>query len=223
MKVLCKFHDDSTPSMHIYGDRAFCYVCHAMCLTEELELPGHIRVVPKKELTNVPGMIKTIESLPTQLIRGFRLHVDELGYYIVWTDKSYYKRRNFYGKARYTAPSGVKPPLFTYSGTSKHLVIVEGELNCMSAYRATWGDYKLVSPGPASDMLRHIKYYSYYQKITIIVDHDAAGIVFGCQLKDHLLKMNKHVHLVTVKKDYNQLLQDSGEEAVREQFERDVK
>lgn len=222
MKILCKFHDDNTPSMHVYGEWAYCFVCRAQCPSNELDLPEHVKIVPKKDPTNIVSMVKYIESLPKKDIRGFQLHVDELGYYIVWPEKNYYKRRNFTGNARYTAPSGVKPPLFVYGGTSKHLVIVEGEMNVMSAYRATWGDYKLVSPGPASDMLRHIKYYSYYNRITIVVDYDAAGIVFGCQLKEHLLKMGKHAKLVAVRQDYNQILQDRGEEAVREQFERDM-
>lgn len=220
--ILCPFHNDTRPSMRLYGKFSHCFSCGAHVLTEELDLPEHAKIIPKKEPTNITGMIRYIETLPKKDIRGFKLHTDDLGYYIIWPEKNYYKRRNFSGNARYTAPSGVKPPLFVYGGSSKHLVIVEGELNCMSAYKATWGDYKLVSPGPASDMMRHIKVYSYYHKITIITDYDAAGIVFGCQLKEHLLKMNKHAKLVTIRQDYSQILQDRGEEAVREQFERDM-
>lgn len=206
--------------MRIYSKYSHCFVCNAHILTDELDLPEHAKIIPKKEPTNVVAMIKHIKTLPTQIIRGFKLHYDERGFYVVWPDENYYKRRNFEGRVRYTAPSGVKPPIFACNGFAKHLVVVEGELNCMSAYKASWSDYKLVSPGPASDFMRHIKYYQYYQKITLILDHDAAGIVFGCQLKEVLLKSGKHCNLVTVKQDFNETLTKHGEEVVREDFER---
>lgn len=223
MKVLCKFHNDTIPSMHIYGLWAYCYVCKTQCPTEELDLPEYAKLIPKKDPTNVIVMLKHIKTLPTQIIRGFKLHYDERGFYIIWPEGNYYKRRNFEGRVRYTAPSGIKPPLFVYGGTSKHLVVIEGELNAMSAYRASWSDYKIVSPGPASDFMRHIRFYNYYQKITLILDHDAAGVVFGCQLKETLLKSGKHCNLVTVKQDFNDTLVKHGEEAVREDFERYMK
>lgn len=209
--------------MRIYSKYSHCFVCNAHVLTDELDLPEHAKLIPKKDPTNVAAMIKHIKTLPTQMIRGFKLPYDERGAYIVWPEENYYKRRNFEGRVRYTAPSGVKPPLFVYGGTSKHLVVIEGELNAMSAYRASWSDYKIVSPGPASDFMRHIKYYQYYQKITLILDHDAAGVVFGCQLKEVLLKSGKHCNLVTLKQDFNETLQKHGEEAVREDFERLMK
>lgn len=220
--ILCPFHFDTNPSMRIYSKYSHCFVCNAHVLTSELDLPEHARIIPKSDPTNVYERIKHIKTLPTKLIRGFNLHTDAHGYYIVWPNETYYKRRNYFSKNRYTAPSGVKPPMFSYNDSSKHLVVIEGELNAMSVQLSSYGSYKIVSPGPASDFMRHIKYYQPYKRITLIVDHDAAGIIFGCQLKDLLLKSSKYVNLVTCPVDYNQILQDSGEEAVREQFEKDM-
>lgn len=222
--VLCPYHNDTRPSMRIYGTWSHCFSCNAHVLTEELDLPEHAKLIPKKEPTDIKTMLRHISCLPTKEIRGFNLHYDQFGYFIVWPTGNYYKRRNFSSNVRYTAPSGVKPPMFIYPGASKHLIVVEGEMNVMTLHRAIWsGDYKLVSPGPASNFMRFIKYYSHYERITLILDHDAAGVVFGCQLKEVLLKEGKHVRLVTCKEDYNQILQDRGEEAVRVEFEKGIR
>ena len=221
--ILCPFHNDTNPSMRIYGEYSHCFVCSAHVLTSELNLPEYKpRTPPRKEPTNIAERIQYISKLPKQNIRGFNLAYDDLGYYLVWPSGNYYKRRNFTGKARYTAPSGVAQPLFVYPGSAKHLVVVEGEMNAMTLHRAVYGDFKVVSPGPASDFLRHVKYYFQFHRITLILDYDAPGIVFGLQVKEYLLKFGKHVNLILVDKDYNQILQDSGEEAVREAFERDM-
>lgn len=220
--ILCPFHNDTRPSMRVYGEWSHCFSCGAHVMTSELNLPERARIVPKPEPTNVVERIKQIKSLPKKLIRGFELHHDNQGYYIIWPSETYYKRRNYFSKNRYTAPSGVKPPLFSYADNAKHLIVVEGEFNAMTLNAAVFGDYKVVSPGPASELMRHIKTYLKYQKITVIVDHDAAGIIFGLQLKDTLLREGKYAKLITCNRDFNQILQDSGEEAVREQFEKDM-
>jgi hypothetical protein len=218
-KVLCPIHNDHEPSMTVYGKWAHCHVCKANILASELNLPEN-RSIPRPEPTNVPERIKYIKSLPTKMIRGLQLPYDNSGFYLVWPQENYYKRRNYEGKVRYIGPSGVKAPLLVCPGTASHLIVVEGELNALSLYGAAWGEYKIVSPGSAAEFLRHVKYYLGYSKITIIADYDAAGLVHGCQLKDLLLKSGKRVNLELMRKDFNQILQDENEEAVRATFER---
>lgn len=216
--INCPYHDDHTPSMKIYGEVAYCFVCSISVPVTELKLnEKHKYVIP--EPTNVPERIKYIKSLPTKMIRGLQLPYDDSGFYVMWPQENYYKKRNNEGKTRYIGPSGVKAPLLVCPGTFSHLVIVEGEMNALSLYSIVWDGYKIVSPGSASELMRHIKYYLVYSKITVIVDNDAAGVVFGYQLKEILLKNNKSVTLCLMNKDFNQHLQDGGEEAVKQKFE----
>ena len=209
--------------MRIYSEWSHCFVCNAHILTKELELPEHlIDRAFKAEPTNIPNMIKYINSLPVATIRGLQLPYNERGYYVVWPNLDYYKLRLNSGNTRYIAPSGVKPPLFVYPGSARHLIIVEGEINCMTLHNCVFGEYKLCSPGPATDMMRHLKYYAQYQRITIIVDHDAPGVIFGCQLRDHLLTLKKRVNIIALDKDFNDILTSEGEEAVKCVFEREM-
>lgn len=218
-KILCPYHNDTVPSMQIYGEFSHCYVCRAHVLTSELDLPeSYVTKQIKREPTNVARMIENINKLPNKTIRGIKLPHDEYGYYVVWPSGTYYKRRNYTGKARYTAPAGVTPPLFVYPGAAKHLIVVEGEINAISLHNVVYGDFKICSPGPASDFMRHIKYFTQFNRITIFCDHDAPGVVFGIQLKNHLLSLGKRVNLNSMVTDFNQLLIDGGEEAVKQRF-----
>lgn len=218
-KIICPFHLDTNPSMHVYGEWSHCHVCLAHVRTSELGLDG--APVPRKDPTNVPKMIQYIRGLPIKSIRGLQLPFDDRGYYIVWPDGSFYKRRNWDDKTRYIAPAGVNQPIFTYpTNTAKHLLIVEGEINAISIHDVVYGDYKVCSPGPATNFMRYIKYYTQFERITIIADRDAPGVVFGDSLKQHLLKLHKRVNLILLEKDFNQVLQESGEQGVLELFEK---
>lgn len=219
-KIICPFHSDSTPSLHLYDEWAFCFVCRVSVPISELNLdPSMLDRQARREPTNVTKMVEYIKGLTIKSVRGLQLPADCKGFYVVWPNGSFYKRRNWEGKARYIAPTGVTPPLFVYPGAAKHLIIVEGELNAITLHNVAYGDFKICSPGPASDFMRHIKYYSQFQRITIFADHDAPGVVFGVQLKNHLLSLSKRVNLITLTTDFNQTLQDSGEVAVKAQFE----
>lgn len=219
--ILCPFHNDTRPSMVVYGEWCHCFVCGAHVPSKEINLPRSMINTPKPEPTNIVKRMEYIQALPKKRIRGFDLHEDRNGYYITWPDKSFYKRRNYFGKSRYTAPSGVKPPLFVYPGDSTSLILVEGELNAMSLYYSLEGGHKVASVGPASDFMRHIRYLLQFNSITIIADKDAPGIVFGCALKDRLLSSRIRVKLILCTKDLNQILQEEGEEGVRSWFEKE--
>lgn len=223
-KILCPYHNDTTPSMQIYGDWSHCFVCKANVKTSELNLPGNIKEIrAKKNPTNIPDRMRYIQSLPIQEIRGINFHFDDRGYYITWPGKNFYKRRNFDGTDnRYVSPVGVPKPLFVYPGSAKHLLIIEGEINAITLHNSLYGDFKICSPGPASDLLRYIKYYLEFNRITIFVDRDAPGVVFGSQLKDLLLKNNKHVQLVALEKDFSDVFMEEGEEKLIELFENEM-
>lgn len=208
--------------MEVYHDYAHCFVCGAHCKVEELE--GDIVPRKAKKKSNIAEWVHYTEGLMTKWIRGIHLPYDSKGYYIVWPDKSYYKRRNWTGEPRYTAPTGHKQPLLTYQSSHKKLVVIEGELNCMSVSPYTLGkqDFTLCSPGPASDFMRHIKTFLQYREIVLIMDHDPAGIAFGVQVKDLLLKSGRHAKLVTRTEDYNDVLQKTDASVLKYFFEKDI-
>lgn len=220
-RALCPQHNDTTPSMVIYGNWAHCMVCQAHILTSELNLPGSFTDYPRREPTDVKKQLERVNKLPLVKTRGLLLPTDSLGYYIVWPNGDFYKRRNFEDtKARYTGPAGIKPPLFVYPGKADHLVVVEGELNAMSLHQIVFGEYRVCSPGSATEMTRHIKYYLQFKRVSIFVDNDPPGIVYGLMLKDLLLSKGKHVTIELMDKDFNDILQQEGEDAVRKRFER---
>lgn len=219
-KINCPYHDDANPSMHVYEEYAHCFVCGAHARNDKIGVKGDVQV--KKRPTDIKGVMEYIRGLPIERIRGLDFPTDNKGYYIVWPTNDFYKRRNTSGDLRYSGPRGARPPLFLYQG-SKRLIVVEGEINVCTIHTIVRPDHTICSPGSASEFKRHIKEYMKYDEITLILDHDAAGIVFGLEIKEMLLKTGKRTRLVTVRTDYNDVLQEQGPEAVKLQFERDMK
>ena len=134
--INCILHDDAHASMRVYGDFAYCFVCCVSIPVSELNLPA--RVDTKREITNIKEELEYIEALPTETIRGLQMHCDHAGYYIIWPNKPFYKKRMYSGKNRYIGPSGHKVPLYICHGDSRHLVVVEGELNAASIDKLVW-------------------------------------------------------------------------------------
>lgn len=217
-RILCPYHDDNEPSMVVYGEWAHCFVCKAHPKASELGLPNIEEIKARKKPDDIKSNLQYIDSLPTKKIRGFDLPYNDFGYYLVWPDRSYYKRRNWEGKSRYISPRGIQKPLFEYRYAANNLVIVEGEFNAASLQESVKGDFKIVSPGPASELVKYIKLYLPYRKIIIVVDRDAAGVVHGVDLKERLLRHNKHATLVPVVKDYNAIYEEEGQEALKKTF-----
>jgi Toprim domain len=223
MMVNCPFHMDSVPSMKIYGNFAWCFVCHMQIPTSELNLPENQRHQTKHEPTNIAERVKYIKSLPKEKIRGLELHTDLEGFYILWPKENYYKKRLYNGKSRYIGPAGVRAPLLIMPEFTNHLVVVEGELNALSLYDSDIGDYTVCSPGSAGEFMRHMATYKSYKRVTLILDNDAAGLLHGLQTKEVLLKAGIWASIVLMKKDFNQILQDDGEEAVRQKLQEAIK
>lgn len=217
-KIMCMFHEDSNPSMEVYENETetvgFCFVCNKRTILEG-ERKG-----AKKRPTDVPSVLEYISTLPVRTIRGFSHHYDDLGYYIIWPSRDFYKRRNFHDDPRYTAPRGIKSPIYRFTGTSKRILIVEGELNARSLYESIKTKDTIVSPGSAANLSTCEKICQDYQEVVIAVDHDPAGIVYGVTLKNRLLKLGKRVTLITCSVDYNETYCTEGPEAVRKHFER---
>lgn len=215
MKIKCPAHKDRTPSLHVYDDGAYCFVCGYRCSLGELGVDP--KDVPKREPENIGETLEYIRTLPMEEIRGLRLHGDGFGYFIVWPDNSYYKKRLYEGAVRYVGPRGHRPPLLQIpAACGKHLVIVEGELNALSLGEVLSGRANICSPGSCTEALKHISLYlTTAYSFDIVVDKDIPGVAHGLKLKQELLKRgSREVKLVAVEKDINQILQDEGQEGV---------
>lgn len=216
MKILCPNHEDTRPSMEVYENEnervGFCFVCHTRVVLDGP--PSNNRRSP----TNIRSALEYISTLPVERIRGFDLPVDSVGYYVLWPTRDFYKRRNFHDNPRYTSPRGVKAPLYEIKGKTETLVIVEGELNALSLSVSTKTDDTIVSPGSVANFGACLKVAKEYKRIVLVVDHDPAGIVYGCALKLELLKLGKRVSLITCETDYNEMYCNLGPVAVQGHF-----
>lgn len=209
-------HTDDTPSMEVYEDGAYCFSC-GFSTNERSE---NFERKPKE---NIQEALEYIDGLTVRQIRGIPLPSDEQGFYILWPNRDYYKKRLFEGKSRYLGPSGHRPPPFIIPGKNPDTaVVVEGELNALSLHTAIGDLYTIVSPGAASNFTNNTSIYVRYTTVYVIVDKDVAGVIAGLKLKEELLKLKKRVQLVAKEKDYNQTLQDSGVEGLRLEVLRDL-
>ena len=214
------------PSLHVYHDGAWCFVCGFKCSLDELgkEYAEEIKKIKTKAPENIEESIKKIDSLPKKEIRGFNLPCDESGTYLIWPDKSYYKLRRFDDSPRYIGPRGHRAPLFIIEGSKHVLVVVEGEYNALSLkkiYEKNDGP-TIVSPGSASELTRHWQYYLLYKKIYVIVDRDAAGVANGIKLRDDLRKKGKSVTLIALEEDFNDMLQRNGTEEIKIRLKKEL-
>lgn len=215
--ILCTYHADTRPSMTVYPDGwAHCWVCGAHVHIGEKNVKLH-----KKDPTDIESELARIRDLPVEWFRGLRLHKSHQGAYIIWPNVPFFKRRNAQGQVRYTAPTGVKPPIFLYAG-NEHLVVIEGELNCMSVKSAYEGPETICSPGAASQFPKFIQLYKTYSSVTLILDKDAAGVAYGQETKETLLKLGKHCNAVYLDRDYNDILVQDGPEALERSFKGDL-
>lgn len=220
MKIKCPYHEEDTPSFHVYPDgSAHCYGCGAH------EGPQGDRAIPDEEkyVENLKESLEYIATLPRGPVRGLSLPSDSVFNYIVWPDTDYYiKRRKVDSDTlpKYIGAAGHKKPLFiarTADRTSP-LLIVEGQLNALS-FASAEINATVVSPGAATDFkkLIHLPYYFAYDNIILVLDNDAAGAMGAIDLKGQLLAMGKrNVRIELVNEDANEVLQAGGKEAVRQ-------
>lgn len=209
-KILCPAHEDTRPSLHVYPDGAFCFVCGYSTRTTTS--------VYDSEKEKIADTLEYINGLPLDTIRGLQFPRDDLGYYILWPDLSFYKKRLFEShKIRYVAPKGHTAPLFSYKPTKEWpLAIVEGEINAISLKKAIPEGLNIVSPGGITQFLKYLDKYLYYNKIYVIVDKDDVGLAYGTQLKEQLLIKGKNTSLVALEKDFNDILVEYGINGIKE-------
>lgn len=210
-------HVDQTPSMEIYEDAGYCFSCGFMDKSLADTKPG------RKEPTDIPKMLKYIRSLPLIKTRGLYFHADDIGFYIEWpNDGLYYKKRLFEGKARYINPRGSTPPLYIHQQCPHDLVVIEGEINARSLYAAGCTTASICSPGSANTFDKYTHVLTEYRKIAIVVDKDKPGVIAGLKLKKELLKHRKKVQLVAVEKDFSEVYEKEGSEALSKYYKKEV-
>jgi hypothetical protein len=205
--------------MHIYENTAHCFVCGAHCPVEDVLSGVELKKYNKQHKYSFEETMEYISCLPVKEVRGLMLPVNTTGFYVVWPDKSYYKKRLYIGKNRYIGPPGMKPPLLKLGPqkAKSMLWVIEGELNALS-FNQCYPNEDVVSPGSATELLRHIEFYLTFPYISVIVDKDDAGVAHGVILRDELAARGKLCNLIAVKKDFNDVLQEKGKARAKEKY-----
>lgn len=221
-KVHCPFHEDNTESLTIYEDHLHCYGCgkhgplSLISDTMLSTLPPNKKIVTNGAPENVGKSVARIHALPTKEIRGLTLHYDEAGYYILWPNAQYYKKR-LWGVEKgnkYRCPFGVsKPPFIAFKGITDTVIIVEGELNASTLHKYHTTGHAIISAGSCSELTKYMSTYLQYKRFIVIVDKDAPGVVGAIALRELLLKHTKYVTIHSMEIDFNDLLVKHGKEA----------
>ncbi len=226
-KYLCPKHREATPSANAYRDGYHCFGCGARGPLSELGIPAGERI----EITyveDIAASLRRIEALPKQQIRGFSLHADSFGYYLIWSDRSYYKRRILGAESgsKYRGPSGHRKPWFyANQGGSGRLVLVEGEFNALSL-AAVEPATIIVSPGGAGDFYsrnstKNLEGASRFEEIHVVTDADAAGAQAAIETKAKLINLGaQNVRISLVERDFNDILVQDGKGALRDEAKR---
>jgi 5S rRNA maturation endonuclease (ribonuclease M5) len=167
-----------------------------------------------------------INGLPKKVIRGFDLPFDDRGYYLLWPDGVYYKRRNWGDSgSKYYSPAGHTKPLFVVRERFQgRLFLVEGEINALSI-AAAFPDASVISPGSATDFKKYntkdyLTLIRYYSTVIVCVDYDGPGAEAAIYTKGALLGKGPKVQIALMKKDANQVLNEAGKEELRAEVER---
>lgn len=222
--VLCRWHKDRSPSMRLYADGAYCFVCGKQATPEELGI-GSEELPPEVEPEDLEETLRYIDSLPVGDIRGLKLPFDAYGYFILWPERDFYKKRLYDdSKGRYRCPRGHKqPPLWAGCG-SDILCIVEGEINALSIAKAC-PHYDVMSPGGVGNFSAkaarlYLKNTVLYSTILLIADRDAPGAQAVIELMGALQGHKAKVIPKLMSVDANDILQgDNGCERLRKEIE----
>lgn len=222
-KYHCPHHEEKTPSAVAYENNYYSFCCGRSGPLSELGLAPGERI-EKTYVEDINSSIAAIRALPTQEIRGFQLHADDRGYYLLWPNDDYYKRRIYGADSgnKYRGPSGHSKPWFiAKTQESFVLALVEGEFNAMSLVSLELG-IDVVSPGGAGDFYsrtgkQELLKCLQYSTIHVIVDSDAAGAQAAIETKAFLVA-NGHndVRIHLVEKDFNDVHVEEGLENLRE-------
>lgn len=230
MKILCKWHDDRNPTMHVYADGAYCFACGKQATPQELGMEAH-ELPPEREPENLEESFAYIDSLPKLNMRGLTFPADEWGYFITWADRSYYKKRLFdETSGRYRSPTGHEyPPFWVRQEGHNSLLIVEGEINALSVGEVSHGLADVVSPGGAGNFSgklarKVLTSYCTYSNIFILCDEDAAGAKAAISLYSQLVSKGRTVRMKLMQPDANDLLcSTNGKERLKEEIQEELR
>jgi DNA primase len=231
-KILCVFHEESTPSLVLYKDGFKCYGCGVFGKLEELE---GVEIPPKEELESEPPedlqySLTRILSLSDAEVRGLTFPADNSGYYIVWPDHSYYKKRFWEpGKGpKYIGARGHTRGLFwARKEGNDTLAIVEGEINALSVAKAMPG-IDVVSPGGVGDFTerkakQQLTSYYRYSTIVVIADADKPGAEAIINTMSVLWANKIKAVGLPMQPDANEVLINDGPGKLKEQIEKAIK
>lgn len=228
-KYPCPHHEEKTPSAVAYSDHYYSFCCGRSGPLSELGLAPGVRI-ETTYVEDIASSIRAIQALPKQSIRGFELHADMRGYFLIWPSNDYYKRRVYGAESgnKYRGPSGHKKPPFyaQVRNSSEQLILVEGEFNALSLTTleplAT-----VISPGGAGDFYSSrgqknlADYAPIHNRIDVVVDADAAGAQAAIETKSRLIVLGcPDVRIHLVERDFNDIHVQNGKEALREEVKR---
>ncbi len=222
-RYLCPRHRENSPSAVIYSNGYYCFGCGSRGAVEELGIPAGDRV-EIEYVEDLEESISAIKLLPKCDIRGFKLHGNSRGYYLLWPSDQYYKYRSLSVDTpggKYRGPSGHrKPPFVAVDQGNRELALVEGEFNALSLASLEL-PLDVVSPGGAGDFysssgIKLLANCTKYDTIYLIVDADAAGVQAAIEAKSRLTVYGCNtVHIHVVEKDFNDVHVEQGQEALR--------
>lgn len=212
-------HVERTDSCHVYGDRAYCFGCGWMGRVDGQEMATSAE---EPEPENLDSALARIAGLHKRAVRGLELPADESGFYIVWPDGSYYKKRHWEREPKYVGARGHTKPLFWARHAPGRLLLCEGELNALSLAEAL--PFAVASPGGVGDFTsrrleKHYTQISRYDNITIIVDNDAPGAVAAIEALGFLRARGHLVNYLLMDPDANDILASKGKAALKDHVE----
>lgn len=223
-------HDDSNPSCALYSDgSAYCFVC----CTYFKQVEGFQETTKKIEKEDLEKSLSYIDNLPKASIRGLSFPSDDIGYYIVWPNRDYYKIRMHDSLAnnKYVGAKGHSKPLFVIPAKepTRTCIVVEGEINALSL-ATTLTSCDIVSPGGVgnftdNNIVSELHKFCYYDNIIVCTDSDAAGLHGALKFKYILYaipELGARVHINLMEKDFNQLLVEYGQN-FKEKVEKEFK
>lgn len=227
-RIICLFHAEDSPSLVRLKDGWRCYgACQRTYTHEEVEKASGSSVdyvKPDADREDLTESFEYINSLPVADVRGLKLRTSKQGYYIVWPNNEYYKYRLFNPTGpKYIGPKGIKPPLFLpHVGQSRHLMVSEGEINCLSLVQA-FPDYDHCSPGSASmfnskELEKNLTKFVAYDTVTVVLDNDPAGIKALIETKSTFLYKIPFAKYLLLNDDPNEVLVSHGKNELRQRL-----
>lgn len=218
-RILCPFHKEKTPSCVLYEERYHCYGCGKNGPLEELPGEYHAGKQTKRKKTNIFRDLAYIRDLPRHSIRGLSLPCDDSFYYIVWPSGDYYTKRHrdlHSADSKYLCPSGHSRPLFIPKRGTKGLLVVEGEINALSAAEVL-NDWTICSPGGTSLFAKHLTFFKQFDTVVVAVDKDIAGFQ-AIQSLHNELSGQANFEYYMLPKDFNDILVQHGKQTLRKQL-----